>query len=173
MADTITIEEWRDHLKRAVNTGALAKGIRIAAVELALEGKRHAQFGVTNRAGGLRVRSGRLRGSIQGNVTKTGPGADVILSAGGSSGRGTVKYARIHEAGGTIFPKRAKYLTFPVSADAFTGAGVSRGAGGSSWRSVRSVKIPARPYMQPALEHIARLAPAHIARTVQRVLDGP
>lgn len=173
MAGTITIEEWRAHLSRAVNTGALGKGLRIAAVELAQEGKRHAQFGVTNRSGGLRVRSGRLRGSIQGNVKKTGAGADVLLSAGGGAGRGIVKYARIHEHGGTITAKRAKYLTFPVSADAFTGAGVSRGAGGSVWRSVKSVKIPARPYMQPALEHIARLAPAHIARTVRRVLDGP
>ena len=48
-------------------------------------------------------------------------------------------YARIHEFGGTIVPRRAKYLTFRVDG-----------------RLVRTKKvtIPARPYMKPAVtEH--------------------
>lgn len=49
-----------------------------------------------------------------------------------------VEYAGIHEFGGVINAKNAKYLRFKT----FDG----------SWHSVKSVTIPARPYLKPAAE---------------------
>lgn len=43
-----------------------------------------------------------------------------------------VKYARIHQKGGTIRAKKAKFLRFKV---------------GSRWAMKKSVKIPARPFI--------------------------
>lgn len=43
-----------------------------------------------------------------------------------------VKYARIHQKGGTIRAKKAKFLRFK---------------GGSRWAMKKSVKIPARPFI--------------------------
>lgn len=51
-----------------------------------------------------------------------------------------VKYALIHELGGTIVPKVAKALAIP-QAD-------------GSVRFVKSVTIPARPYLRPAADAI-------------------
>jgi phage gpG-like protein len=45
-------------------------------------------------------------------------------------------YARIQEMGGTIRAKSGKYLTFQI---------------GGSWVKVPSVRIPARPYLNPAI----------------------
>ena len=46
-------------------------------------------------------------------------------------------YARIQERGGTVTARRKPYLKFQYPA--------------GSWHSVRSVKLPARPYMAPTL----------------------
>lgn len=51
--------------------------------------------------------------------------------------RGVV-YARIHEYGGVIKAKNAPYMVFQTSDGA--------------WHSVKSVKIPARPYLRPAFD---------------------
>ena len=51
-----------------------------------------------------------------------------------------VIYARIHELGGIITPKRAKYLRFKV---------------GGKWVATKRVVMPKRPYLQPALEDSA------------------
>lgn len=45
-------------------------------------------------------------------------------------------YARIQEKGGKVTVKKKPYLKFPY---------------GGSWHSVKSVKLPARPYMAPTL----------------------
>jgi hypothetical protein len=101
----------------------------------------------------LTPRTGRLVQSIQGRVVRKRNEVNIRLQAGGT---GLVKYAGVHEQDGkrgswiTIKPKRAKYLVFPVSADAFTQAGVARGGGaGSQWVSVKQVRIPSRPYLRP------------------------
>ena len=171
MATTITIEQWRDQLARMVRTGAIKKGLQVAGDALAMEGQRHAVFGVTNAPGGLRVRTGALRRSLAGTTKSQSGGVDVVLSSGGKSGLGAVPYARIHEQGGRITPKKGRYLTFPVGSDSFTPAGVSRGTG-STWVSLRSVIIPPRPFLQPALEHIATKADRVISTKIQRVLEG-
>ena len=115
----------------------------------------------------LKRRTGRLVG---------GMGYTVKDEYGNIVGRvgDKVVYAAIHETGGTIRPKTAKFLTIPLAA-ALTPAGVLRKparqwnntyvAGGIIWQAKekgqmsiplfvlkRSVTIPARPYMGPALE---------------------
>lgn len=83
-----------------------------------------------DKSGMLKVRSGRLRASIGHRVERRGREIVGILGAG-------VKYARIHELGGTIKPKTAPYLHFQV-----------RG----QWVKVKEVTIPARPYLRPPLD---------------------
>lgn len=84
-----------------------------------------------------KVRTGRLRSSI---VVK-GP------QGGGGKWSGevgpTVIYGRIQELGGTIFPKRAKFLHWvDASGDHFA----------------RHVTLPARPYLKPAAEMVTPMA---------------
>lgn len=59
----------------------------------------------------LKTRSGHLRRSISGRTF----GGKIVKAIIGSGifGRRPVKYARIQEKGGTIRPKKAKYLTVP------------------------------------------------------------
>ena len=52
------------------------------------------------------------------------------------AGKGGVPYARIHEIGGTI--EGRPWLVFQLP--------------DGGWRKVRRVRIPKRPYLQPALE---------------------
>jgi hypothetical protein len=79
--------------------------------------------GYTGRTGDrLQNRSALLRRSFKhevvGGVGQSTPLTLVHYSAG-------VKYARLQEYGGTIKPKRAKWLTIPLP-DALTGSGVQR-----------------------------------------------
>jgi len=78
----------------------------------------------------LQRRSGRLRGSITHRVTLSG---DRVRGELGTN----VIYARIHELGGVIRPKTAKYLKFQID---------------GQWRSVKQVIMPARPFLRPAFE---------------------
>lgn len=85
----------------------------------------------------LNIRSGRLRSSgfvrMEGNDAAVGFG---------------VKYARIHEEGGDIYPKRAKALKFKV---------------GDRWVTTQHVKMPKRPYAKPAIEDTFRSDAGRIA----------
>ncbi len=75
----------------------------------------------------LKRQTGRLASSITANVIKQGRGFLGILGS-------NVKYARIHEFGGTIVPKRAPFLVFKI---------------GGRVIKTQKVKIPARPYLGP------------------------
>jgi hypothetical protein len=61
-----------------------------------------------------------------------------------------VVYALIHELGGTIVPKVAKALKIPMPTARF--------------RFVKSVTIPARPYLRPAADKPIRASPSASAR---------
>lgn len=122
-----------------------------------------------------KVRSGRLRASITGTVEQVAGDFAIVLRAGTRDG-GAVAYARIQEEGGTIRPKRGRFLKIPVG-PALTGAGVARlppgragkqlrfvptskgglliAADGQVWYVLRpQVTIPARPYLAPALRAV-------------------
>jgi phage gpG-like protein len=122
------------------------------------------------------------------------------LTIGGEVRGVTVKYARIHEFGGTITPKKAQYLAIPMAA-AKTGTGVSRY---ESPRQVpglfvfkskagnlllarregkkgklklffvlkKSVKIPARPYLGPAVNAIKPTVKDRLMAAVLKAVAG-
>lgn len=106
----------------------------------------------------LQRRSGALADS--GRVE---PVADGFLVRFGSD---SVPYARIHEFGGVIYPKRARYLRIPL-ANGEQGDFVvrnqrgnlvvmKRDAGGARPVAVLAerVEMPRRPYLRPALERM-------------------
>ena len=73
-------------------------------------------------ANSLSVRTGQLRRSMNHIIIPRGSkGVRLNVFVGGG-----VPYARIHEKGGTIRPKKSKYLAIPVGQQ-LTGAGVSKG----------------------------------------------
>jgi len=97
-------------------------------------------------------------------------GVAVVLSAGGRVGGAPVKYARIHEYGGTITPKRGRYLVFSLDARARTPAGVPRlqTPEGVELIFARSVTLPARRYMRDAMSQATESAPADLLQLVAR-----
>jgi len=108
----------------------------------------------------LKERTGRLKGSLTHEET-----ADTAeISAGG--GPGEVDYAAIHHYGGTIRPKKKKFLTIPFPGgpadkrvplraadfeDTFVAKGIIFQKRGEDIEPLfilkKSVEIPARPYM--------------------------
>ena len=129
----------------------VASQIEIAmkkAVELV---RGRAQFNITgaratNPPQKLGRVSGRLAGSIVGRVETEG---NEVVGLVGTK----VIYARIHEFGGTIRAKRAPFLVFKLADGTF--------------RRVKSVTIPARPYLQPAI----KWARPRIAQLLRRGLS--
>jgi HK97 gp10 family phage protein len=102
MATAITIEQWRDQLARMVRTGAIKKGLQVAADSLAMHGARKAVDFASHTPGrprGLGILHGNLVRSLAGEVKARPRSVDVVLSSGGKSGFGAVPYARRHEEG--------------------------------------------------------------------------
>lgn len=195
MAD-LTLKEFEARVA-ALGAGglikALAKGGKIVSERAGNESKILA----TTR---LRVRSGLLRGSIAGLLEVKAPQLLIGVQAGGTRGPGgeVVKYARIQERGGTVRPKRSKYLAIPVG-PARTGAGVSKNLSprdvpglafaqsrkgqplllnsltGQVWFVLRrQVKIKPKWYLRDGLKKAARTMPPLMTGIVTReVVDGP
>jgi len=86
----------------------LWKHVGVAAVQIGSMLEDAAKYGVTGRF--LNVRSGDLRRSIAHNVEKGRPGEELRIHVGSQD---RVPYGAIHEFGGTIRPKRAKFLWIP------------------------------------------------------------
>lgn len=98
------------------------------------------------KTGQLKARTGHLRRSIKSEVIKK-PSSLIgkIFS--------NIIYARIHELGGVIRPKKGKCLKFQI---------------GGHWVMVKKVKIPARPYLRPAIEdHINQIKQIIIQSTIK------
>jgi hypothetical protein len=96
----------------------LPRMVRQALTATALEAEAEAKRNATTR---LRVRTGRLRASIQSSVDGDDNRIRVTLQAGDAE----VPYARAQEFGATITPRSARFLAIPVG-PALTSAGVSR-----------------------------------------------
>jgi phage gpG-like protein len=136
---TYTLEQFRRKLERfarkqpriahnAVKAGA--EMVRTEAVTKHLSGPKMSHGAGSKKNATLQPDSGRLRNSVSTRVQRSGGRI-----------RGTVgtnlKYAAIHEFGGTIRPKTKKYLKFKA---------------GGRWYSANQVTIPERPYLRPSLE---------------------
>lgn len=109
--------------RMAAGPAGMAKALAAAGTRAAIAGERAARERARTA---LAVRTGHLRRSIQGSSAVDSNGMSVRLRAGG--GTGAVKYARIQELGGTVRPKKGRYLRIPLKA-AKTAAGVDRYAG--------------------------------------------
>lgn len=102
-----------------------------------------------------------------------------------------VEYARIHEYGGTITPKNAKYLAVPLTeaaraatspilfagelhfvprAGGGTGGTLRDDAGEAQYALVTSVTIPATPYLRPALDEKHQAALDEVRRVLAQLL---
>lgn len=77
--------------------------------------------------------------TLEGSIDIQDYAAETANGVRGLWGSRDVRYAAIHERGGTIRPVRAKALVIPD------------GAGGVA-AVVQSVTIPARPYLRPAAD---------------------
>jgi hypothetical protein len=139
----ITLTEWAQLLSKASDGlhGHIARALVNTALRAEAEAKRNVTGGGSSTTQ-LNVRSGRLRASIAGSVRDMKSLVRVEVTAGGRSPHpdqlkrdttrnpGVASYARMHEEGGIIRPKRAKMLSIPIHKSLFTGAGVLRDARG-------------------------------------------
>lgn len=106
-------------LQQLVSPDRFNKGIDIALKRIGLEMQKDA-------IGNAPYQTGNLRRSltIEQDKTSVAVGTDLV-------------YAPIHEFGGTIRPKSAKFLRFQI---------------GGQWVMAKSVTIKKRPYLKPAFE---------------------
>jgi hypothetical protein len=116
---SITIEEWTQRLK-ALGADGIKRAMSVPMAKLALSAEADAKRNATSM---LSVRTGRLRSSISARSGYTGDAWELRLRAGG--GDKDLSYARIQELGGTVRPKKGKFLAIPVG-PALTGAGVAK-----------------------------------------------
>jgi len=109
--------------------GMVRKGLVDAMNEVMKETVKDAKkyFGKTGRPKNI---TGNLRDSIKGETRTTGNNLGFVIGS-------DVVYARIQEEGGTIRAKGSAYLTFPI---------------GGGFVRVKSVRLPARPYLRPAIQ---------------------
>lgn len=99
--------------------------------------------------------TGILEGSIKIADFARDDGAGVV----GSWGSTDVRYALIHELGGVIVPVRAQALKFKLP--------------DGSFRIVKSVRIPARPYLRPAADAIYPQLAGNIRKAFEGASGGP
>jgi len=167
----------------------IRKRLYAAALMAEAEGKRNATTTI-------HARTGRLRASIAARL-EPGPNdaLDLKLRAGGGNSGPDVPYAAIHEYGGIIRPVRRKWLAIPLPI-ARTAAGVSRyqtprdvpglrfmlskrgnallvDKKGVPWYVLKkSVSIPKRPYLLPALLKAGADLQKQLSKDIPAILQG-
>jgi HK97 gp10 family phage protein len=130
-----------DELSSAVQTEGMKSALLAGAFEL------EAEIKINIEGEGL-VDTGNLMKSVQ-------PGTLMIFQGSGEITVGTnVVYAAIHEFGGIIRARKAKALRFKTK--------------DGKWHTVKSVTMPARPYMRPAID----LGKARILRAMSIALKA-
>jgi len=81
-------------------------------------------------------------------------------------------YGAIHEFGGTIVPRNAQALAFWSSPGKLKG-GAGKNVGAASVLVItKSVTIPKRPYLKPALDKVQPQIPEMVAKQVDHLLGG-
>lgn len=116
--------DWRgDELSRRIRKAAIF-GVNKTMAEAVEHAKRNHEW---------QNRTGILEGSIKITEFAARSGDETT----GEWGSTDVRYALIHELGGTIVPRTAPALVFKV---------------GDQWVRTQQVRIPARPYLRPAAD---------------------
>lgn len=136
-----TLGQFQDRLRELARDG-VARLISRALTDVSLTGEAAAKRAATVR---LAVRSGLLRNSIRAEVRQVEGGGELALSA-------SPIYARIQEEGGTIRPKRGRYLAIPLR-----GAAPGDRAGAFVFTSASGRKFLARRTEEGALILLAVL----------------
>jgi phage gpG-like protein len=133
MANSVTVRviKLEDHFAAAL---AAASGATLAKAVMAggQVVEAHAKINASRGRPGLNVVTGNLVNSISTVLSKS-----TDTSAEADVGPAAV-YGRIHELGGIIAAKAGGYLRFMV---------------GGQWVTTKSVHIPARPYLRPAVDN--------------------
>lgn len=106
----MNLDQFGDALQRLSTTGLQRMAVGTATA-VAADAVREAKENLSGRV--LRVGTGRLRSSTQG-TTEAGPDRVTAIARVGGGGVGEVPYAAIHEHGGTIYPKRGRFLAIPM-----------------------------------------------------------
>ena len=123
---TKDISKTFDFLNKKIYSGALAgleKAMKYA------EGETKASFGTPGKPG---VRTGHLRRSIQsGVIDKIGSKIEGAIWS-------NLIYARIQELGGVVLPKKKPYMRFQID---------------GRWITSYGYRVPARPYLKPAVDN--------------------
>lgn len=146
MAKYNSVEAYKKKIDRymskspAIMKKGLTKGANIVRKEVITK---HLGQGTTSTVTGrnamnakLRSDTGLLRSSIGVRVQASRRKSLARVGSGVGGGR-PVKYAPIHEYGGTIQARGSGYLKFKIN---------------GQWYQKKSVHIPARPYLKPSLE---------------------
>lgn len=176
LAETIDIAQlpaWLEKAQRALDTAnwqPALKGCRLVII-----GHTKGNFAAGKSPQGatwapLKHRSGkplRDKGLLMASVTASGAAGNVETITDSTLTFGTnLDYASIHQRGGTITPKGAKALAIPVTNEARRSGGPRRmgdlnlvwpkgkpsgtlrdTAGKTHWILVKSVTVPARPFL--------------------------
>jgi phage gpG-like protein len=116
-------------LLEQAGSGGLSRAIGKGAGTLASIARNEARANAGGRV--LQRRSGALQGSITTQIVADQQSLRVLLQAGSPR----IRYARIQEEGGIV--QGSPWLRFQVRP--------------GEWRQVERVRIPARPYLRPAL----------------------
>ena len=152
MSKKYSIAQFADAL------GKLSKEVRGDALKkAALSGayiiEANAKMNASGGRPGLNIDTGNLVASI--NTKVIAASSDTATAEVGTG----VEYARVHEYGGVVKPLHAKMLHFTVDGqDVFA----------------KSVTIPARPYMRPAVDDneadIIKAIETSIANTIEKAI---
>jgi HK97 gp10 family phage protein len=150
IVEFVNLKELHSKLK-ALDRGARAMCLRdgLLAAALFLEGAIKLRI-EKNKL----VDTGNLLNSIQlGELTISGDQAEVNIGT-------NVVYAAIHEFGGIIKARNAKALVFKTK--------------DGRWHTCKSVTMPARPYMRPAMddsrEDLRQIMIDHITKSIQAAI---
>jgi len=146
------LNKLRKKMDAATEQTVILRGLKLSGLFLVRWTRRFRLTGP--RPEFLGVRSGRLRSSI--SVRAVRKMGDSYRASIGTN----VVYARIHERGGIIRAKNQEFLTFNIP--------------GVGFRKARSVTIPPRPFLKPAIERkdnqrrIKDIFERHIIQSMER-----
>lgn len=130
-------------LNEAVVREQLAGALESSAAEV----ERRAKINVLSDLNNTGLSDGTLAGSIEHRTDRAALSATVGTE---------VIYGSVHEYGAVIEAKNAPYLVFKTADE--------------QWHSVKSVTIPARPWLQPALDSSEGFIQAQVDAAVMRAM---
>jgi len=136
------MDEFREGMKRTANAmpGNIYRAVVESCALVERRAKTHHLAGAT-----LKYHTHRLQQSVKTSVNTTG---NTVVGRVGSP----VVYAAIHEYGGIIRPKKAKYLTFQIA---------------GKWIRARSVTIPKREWLLKSVQDVQAQIEALFGRKVE------